>query len=134
MTRLVLNANVVVSALLFRGEPARLLDAWQAGRFRLAVSRDILAEYFRVLAYCRFGLTESEAEALAGQFVLPYCDVFKSGRGRRVCRDRDDDKFLHCVVAAAGAAIVSGDRDVLDLGPDFGGVPILTVRQALDRF
>jgi len=41
VTRLVLDTNVLVSALLFRSEASALFDAWRGGRFRLAVSEPI---------------------------------------------------------------------------------------------
>jgi predicted nucleic acid-binding protein len=44
VTRLVLDTNVLVSALLFRSTASALYDAWRDGRFRLAVSEPILAE------------------------------------------------------------------------------------------
>jgi predicted nucleic acid-binding protein len=44
--------------------------------------------------------------------------------GNRFSRDPDDDKFIHCAVAAGADAIVSGDKDLLSLG-SFDGIPIL---------
>lgn len=134
MTRLVLDTNVVISGLLFHGEAARLADAWQRRDFRLAVTPDILNEYIRVLAYPKFGLPDSDIEAIAGRYLLPHCDVFEEVRGARVCPDRDDDKFLYCAVAASAAAIVSGDSDILGTGGKFNGIPILTLRAALRRY
>lgn len=44
--------------------------------------------------------------------------------------DPDDDHVIVCALAAHVDAIVSGDRDLLDL-PDFRDIPILTASQAL---
>jgi len=74
VTRLVLDTNVLVSALLFRSTALALLDTWRGGRFRLAVSEPILDEYARVLEYPKFRLSEREASAIMKQLVLPYCD------------------------------------------------------------
>ncbi|MCX6842085.1 MAG: putative toxin-antitoxin system toxin component, PIN family, partial [candidate division WOR-3 bacterium] len=73
MTRLVLDTNVLVSALLFRSEASVLFDAWRGGRFRLAASEPILDEYARVLEYPKFRLSEREAAAIMRQLILPYC-------------------------------------------------------------
>jgi predicted nucleic acid-binding protein len=48
-----------------------------------------------------------------------------------VCRDPDDDRVLECALAAGAKVIVSGDRDLLDLGA-FRGTPITSPRLFLD--
>jgi len=131
VTRLVLDTSVVVSALLFRSETSRLQELWEAGRFRLVVTRAILAEYSRVLTYPRFRLARADAAAILAGHILPFCDLHPDATGPRVCRDRADDMFLHCAAAARADAIVTGDRALLACGPRFSGVPILTVKSAL---
>ncbi|MFO7675655.1 MAG: putative toxin-antitoxin system toxin component, PIN family [bacterium] len=131
VARLVLDTNVLVSALIFRGEAARLVPLWHRGRYRLAVSADILREYLRVLAYPRFGLTADEVRAIAAEYILPWCDAFAVEPGPRICRDRDDDKFLHCARAARARALVTGDRDLLALAPRWRGIPVITLTAAL---
>ena len=42
-----------------------------------------------------------------------------------VCRDPKDDKFLERAVNGRADVIVSGDADLLTLGP-FRGIPVLT--------
>ena len=134
MTRLVLDTNVLVSALLFRSEAAALLDAWRDGRFRLAVSEPILDEYARVLDYPKFRLSVREATAIMRQYVLPYCDRFHAPDQPRLCSDPDDDKFIQCALAAHAAALVSGDRAVLSLGPRCGRVVIIPISDARARY
>ena len=52
MIRAVLDANVIVSAVLTTvGIPAQVLDAWRTERFTLLVSSAILEEVTRVLEY-----------------------------------------------------------------------------------
>ena len=134
VTRLVLDTNVLVSALLFRSTALALLDTWRGGRFRLAVSEPILDEYARVLEYPKFRLSEREASAIMKQLVLPYCDRFRTPDQPRFCSDPDDDKFIHCALVAHAAALVSGDRAVLSLGPRCGRVAIISVCDACARY
>ena len=47
-------------------------------------------------------------------------------------RDPDDVHALACAVAAEADAIVTGDQDLLAL-KTFSGIPILKVREALER-
>ena len=133
VARLVLDTNVLVSALLFRGESSRLVPLWHNGRYRLAVSAPILREYLRVFAYPRFGLADDEIRAVANEYILPWCDPFPAGKGKPVCRDPEDDRFLRCARTARARALISGDRDILVLAPRWRGLPILTVPEALDR-
>jgi putative PIN family toxin of toxin-antitoxin system len=134
VTRLVLDTNVLVSALLFRSTASALLDVWRGGRFRLAVSEPVLDEYARVMEYPKFRLSEREAGAIMKQLVLPYCDRFRTPDQPRFCSDPDDDKFIHCALAAHAAALISGDRAVLALGPRCGGVAIISVSDACARY
>lgn len=48
-----------------------------------------------------------------------------------VCRDPDDDHVLACALATPADAIVSGDKDLTDLG-SYQGIPILGAREAAD--
>lgn len=50
----------------------------------------------------------------------------------RACRDPRDDKFLEVAVHGRADAIVTGDRDLLDLNP-FRGIAILTPAEYLER-
>ena len=132
--RVVLDTNVLVSALLFSGEMGRLITGWKDGAFRPVFSRDTFDEFRRVLAYPKFSLTVQEIEVLIEDEVLPFCEVIETGEEvNGLCRDPADDKFLSCAVAAAASFIVSGDRDLLDLG-SFCNIPIITAADFLLRW
>ena len=127
MKRVVPDTNILVSALLFGGRLDALIGRWKSGELIPLFSRATFAEFRRVLAYPRFGLTGPEINVLIEEEILPWCEVVETGEEiRGVCRDPGDDVFLSCAVAAGADAIVSGDRDLLDLGA-FRGIPILSV-------
>ncbi len=115
--RVVLDTNVLISALLFTGAPSGLVPLWQSGAITVLLSRAILDEYLRVLSYPRFQLTEAEIRALVEEELLPYFEVVSPKKRLRVIRrDPSDDKFLECAVAGKADVIVSGDNDLLELG------------------
>lgn len=124
--RWVLDTNVVVSALLFRGRASALHAAWKAGAFRLVASAEIVAEYQRVLAYPKFRLTPEQAVALYDQEVRPYVDIVPQVAGEALTPDPDDDKFVWVAESAAVPVLVSGDPHVLVLRPAWRGVAVLT--------
>ncbi|MBI2925026.1 MAG: putative toxin-antitoxin system toxin component, PIN family [Verrucomicrobia bacterium] len=101
------------------------------GRFRLFVSDPILAEYERIAWEIKTEerLTRDPAPALAWlkRKAKPVDPV---SLPRRTCRDRKDDKFLECALAAQAEYLVSRDRDLLVLGRPFG-IQVVTLRQFL---
>ena len=73
--RVVLDSNVVLSALLFsRGRLSVLRKAWHDARFFPMVSSVTVTELMRVLAYPKFKLTADEQRELLADY-LPYCAV-----------------------------------------------------------
>jgi putative PIN family toxin of toxin-antitoxin system len=115
--RVVLDTNVLVSALLFTGTASELLPLWQQGAITVLLSRAILEEYFRVLSYPKFRLSETEIRSLIEEDLLPYVEVVNPKRRLRVVkRDPSDDKFFECAVSGKAEVIISGDQDLLSIG------------------
>ena len=116
--RAVLDPNVLISALLApAGTPAAILRAWSAGAFELVASPLLLAELERALAYpkLRARVHESEATALIewlgrSATIVPDPDEPTP----RASQDPGDD-YLLALAAHERAALVSGDRHLLEL-------------------
>ena len=77
--RVVLDTNVLVSALLFTGISSELVPLWQKGTITVLLSREILEEYLRVFAYPKFQLSEGEIKRLIEEELLPFVRVIKPG-------------------------------------------------------
>ncbi len=120
--RVVLDTNVVLSALVFAGgATARLRQGWQAGRLTPLASAATARELMRVLAYPKFKLGAQEQQELLADY-LPWAEaVAVPEPPPRVppCRDPHDLPFLHLAVAGRAEALVSGDADLLALAPSF---------------
>jgi putative PIN family toxin of toxin-antitoxin system len=130
--RVVLDTNVLVSALLFAGPIGRLVSLWRERRIVLLLSKDVFIEYLRVLAYPKFKLSGEEIKALAEECVLPFAEMVTVAEARRVIRgDPADDKFLALAAAGRARYIVSGDKHLLALG-EYRHVKIVTPREFLD--
>lgn len=131
--RVVLDTNVVLSALVFGGGTAgRLRLAWQRGLVLPLASTATARELVRVLAYPKFGLSPQEQGELLADY-MPYVKSVRIPQPLPVvpeCRDAMDAPFLHLAVAGGARALVSGDRDLLALAETFEratGCPILSL-------
>ena len=125
--RIVLDTNVLVSALLFGHRSLGwLVDAWQSGRTTPLVSAQTATEFARVLGYPKFRLSEPEREDLLGEY-LPWCEavVVRQPVDVPVCRDPNDRMFLELTLSAAADALVTGDSDLLALDGTLD-IPVLT--------
>ncbi len=121
--RVVVDTNVVVSAVFFGGVPQAILDAWRDGRIEIAVSEEILTEYEAVLRRiaARYPSINPEPvlRLLASKTILvePACVE------PRVCADPHDLKFIEAALGGTAEFIVSGDRYLLAVT----GIPGITV-------
>lgn len=128
--RVLLDTNVLVSAVLFGGLPRRILEGVARGEFELVTGVELLDELEGVLVE-RFGfqrgaarLIRAEIEAVAELAVptaLPAASL-----------DLDDDVVLATATAGAVAVIVTGDKDLLVL-ESHADIPIRTPREFHDR-
>ena len=132
--KVVIDTNVVISALLFGGEPGKLVAFWQQGIIKPSASKEIIDEYLRVLAYPKFELSEEEINYLLYQEILPYFDIIDVQPGPRIIKkDPEDDKFIRCASAAKARYIISGDHHLLAL-KEYQKVKILSPSEFKNKF
>ena len=130
--RVVLDTNVLVSALLFEGPLTSLVEGWKQGRFIPIFSRETFQEFKAVLSYPKFKLSKEEIAALLEE-ILPFFEVAEVQEEiRGICRDPEDDKFISCALAGSAEWIISGDLDLLAL-KKFGSLRILKPSDFLQR-
>ncbi len=134
--RVVLDTNIAVAGLLWRGKPYDLLGLAVADRIRCFASEAMIAELGRVLHYARLsqrlGVLGSSPEQLVADYRELVELVAVTDVPRVVRTDPDDDAILACALAAGADAVVSGDRHLLDL-KIHEGIPIITAASALAR-
>jgi putative PIN family toxin of toxin-antitoxin system len=114
--RVVLDTNVLISALLFKGELSRSVGLWQKGKIVPVISKETFGELKTVLEYPKFSLSRAEIESLIEHEILPFFEVVNiSKHVKGACRDPGDDKFISCALSAHADGIVTGDKDLSDL-------------------
>ncbi|WP_336692223.1 putative toxin-antitoxin system toxin component, PIN family [Delftia acidovorans] len=125
MMRVVLDTNVVLSALLFTsGRLAWIRRAWQHQQLQPLVCRETASELLRVLAYPKFKLAAAEQQALLEDF-LPWADVVTLPQpwpALPLCRDGKDQVFLVLAHVGRAQALITGDGDLLALRDSFPGL------------
>lgn len=119
----VLDTNVLVSAVAWRGAPHRLYHLCRTGQVQLATSPELINELGRVLRYPKLQLEESDVTAFVGDVVHHARIVRPSTHLKVIEEDPDDNRVLECAVSAEADWVASGDAHLLDLG-EFSGIPI----------
>lgn len=132
--KVVLDTNMLVSALLFRGDLSKIVDLWKNRIIAPVFSQETFREFKSVLEYPKFSLSRQEIKVIIEEEVLPYFEVINiAGKFNGACRDPDDDKFISCALTASADIIVSGDKDLLNLG-NYKSVRIISASEFLKRF
>lgn len=126
MPRAVFDPGVVVSALITpTGIPAKLLLAARAGNFDLVVSPKLLGELEAVLRREKFR-RYLELDAVGATIRLLREDgelvADPAGPPPVRCADPGDD-YLISLAHARNAALISGDKHLLDLA---GRIPVFS--------
>ena len=134
--RAVIDTNILLSGLLWRGAPYELLEQVRNGELTLISSPALLAELANVISRPKFDAilvrsntsrsrTLDELHRLAEVIEPPPLP-------QPVCRDADDDAVLAVAIAGQADLIVSGDDDLLSL-KIHQDIPIVTPAEAVQR-
>ena len=130
MIRVVLDTNIIVSALLQpAGPPARIFVLVLGGGLQLCVSARIYAEYEEVISRARLQRSQ-ETIASTLQAIREKGLWVRPAQSVRVCADLDDDIFLECAQAAQADYRVTGN--IKHFPTSWANTRIVTARWLLD--
>lgn len=133
MRRVVLDANVYVSALLApAGTPGQILERWADGHFDVIVSPLLLAELERVLRRPKFkgSIPAVQIDALLSALSEEGVVVTDPEIEPGTTPDPGDDYLVSLARAVEAECIVSGDAHLTQL-VDAQQPPVLTPREFL---
>lgn len=132
--RVVADTNIIVSGLLWRGNPNRILDAARRGDINLFTTAALLAELEDVLSRGKFVERLASARVEVRDLVLGYAALASVSEPAEIepviLDDPDDDAVLACAVAVHCEVIVSGDSHLLDL-KQYQNIRIVTAAEML---
>jgi putative PIN family toxin of toxin-antitoxin system len=127
---IVLDTNVLVSALLFGGPPREILNMIVAGIVNCSLSLPILEELQDVLRCPKFGFSSPLAMAIA-EDLSALCTIANPlERISVISADPDDNRILECALEARAGLIISGDGHLLDLR-EYEGIRIVNPSEFL---
>lgn len=114
--RVVLDTNVLISALMFGGKPREILQKAIRGELRLCLSEEILSELGEVLQRPKFGFSVTMVNQILSELAAITELVVPSKEISQIKVDPADDRVLECAIEARADYVVSGDNHLLDLG------------------
>ena len=123
--KVVLDTNVLVSALGWKGSPHQVLRHCIAGHCRLFTSPALIREAERVLSYPKFCITKTRRDEFLALLAETATIVEPGFTLDLVTADPSDNRILECALAGDCRYVVTGDQHLLSL-PSFQGIQILT--------
>jgi len=115
--RIILDTNVLISGIFFKGPPFRILQAWRDGILSIVVSNTILSEYMRTTTRLSKDFPEINISEFLDLLTIKSEIVSEIVNPKHISRHQADDKFLLCALAGKVPIIISGDNHLLELHP-----------------
>jgi len=130
--RVVIDTNVLISAIFWTGKPKQILNKVRQEEITFLTSEFILEELKNVLrkADKPFKLSEEDADRIVIA-MRELAVVVKIGSHVSVCQDENDNRVLECALDGNADCIITGDFHLLQLG-SFQKINIMTVSDFLD--
>jgi putative PIN family toxin of toxin-antitoxin system len=131
LIKIVLDTNVLISAIVFGGKPRKIMESILEGSVHLFLSREIMDEFEGVLYRRKFGMSPRVVRNISNE-LESMCDIVATERRITVITsDPYDNMILECAAEAKADYIISGDAHLLDLG-EFEGIKIVNPARFLE--
>ena len=121
--KIVIDTNVVISGTFFGGAPRRVIES---------VGKEIIEEYEEIVEE----MIDRKQGHIRRDVLAPFIaglELIAPKTKVEVSRDPDDDKFIGCALDAKALYIVSGDKDLLDIGR-YENVEMITAAEFCSRY
>lgn len=131
MIRVLLDSNVLISGILFRGKPRQILDLLTKNKLINITSNQLLTEVEEVLGK-KFSLTTEEL-IFSRKIFQKNSTVVYPKLELTVCRDAEDNKIIEAAITGDCNYLVTGDKDILILRK-YKSIQIINPSKFLDIF
>lgn len=129
--RVVVDTNVLISAIFWTGKPKQILNKIRRGEILFLTSGTLLEELEGVLTEKEkpFKLSPEEAERIIIE-LRELAEIVQTHTRVTACKDENDNMVLECAIDGDAECIVTGDLHLLKLNP-FKDIRIMTVADFL---
>ena len=128
--RVVLDANIFISAFFWGGNPRLVLERAIIKTDELFVSKEILEEIEEVLRRPKFHTGMHEIEYFLKSIEEISVKIVTRNKIKNGSRDKSDNIYIECAEAANADYIISGDMHLLEL-KNYKKIRIITPREYL---
>lgn len=129
--KIVIDTNVIISAIFFKGKPFKLLEHLFSDDFSAFVSPPIIQEYIETYKEVHKKYSDKGNPEIL-KTIIEKSNLVSPDKEIKICRDPDDNKFISCAIKGKCVYIVSGDNDLLSLNK-VQNIEILKVEDFLNR-
>ncbi|HEV3278662.1 MAG TPA: putative toxin-antitoxin system toxin component, PIN family [Terriglobia bacterium] len=132
MLKVVLDTNVLISALAFQGETRKIWDLAERREFHLFTSAFVLSELER--NRLRLGSDREQTAVLLRRVKEVASVVTPTRRISAVLQHDADNRIMECAVEAQADALVTGNLKHIRPLASYEGISILTPREFLTTY
>ena len=129
--KIVLDANIFISALFWGGNPRIVLKRAINKTDILFISKEILDEIEDVIRRPKFHAGKNEIEYFIKSIEDISNKVVVINKIKNGSKDKTDNKYIECAVAANVDYIISGDNHLLGL-KKYNNISIVTAKEYLE--
>ena len=131
MLRVVLDTNVLVSAMISNGKPRELLRKGIDNQFSIVTSDLILKELATVLRRPKFKTSENEIHRIILAMIQSSEVTKVKSKFKAVKEDPKDDMVVNTAYDGHADIIVTGDKHLLKM-ENFRGIKIITIKNMFE--
>lgn len=129
--RVVIDTNIIISALVFGGEPEKLIEKIIQENIKVFTSVQLIAELVDVLRK-KFVFSEDKIKILENEIIDKFEIVYPQIE-ITVCRDNADNRVLEAGIEGKCNFIITGDKDLLVL-KKYKNIKIMSATEFLNKF
>jgi putative PIN family toxin of toxin-antitoxin system len=131
LTKVVLDTNTLISAIVFGGKPREVLEAAIKGHIQLVLTEKIIEEMREVLEGKKFQYPKEITDLIIHELEALVEIVKPKHKITVIDKDPEDNRVLECAQESQADYIVSGDVHLLEL-ENFEGSKIVTAEEILE--
>jgi hypothetical protein len=113
--KVVIDTNVLISGIFWKGQPNKVLNIWREGKITPVVSADMLSEFTKVMNDFKIRLPQDLIREWINMILKNSIWVEPKEKLDVVKDDPEDNMFLEAAVAGDAEYIISQDKHLLKL-------------------